>query len=72
MKLLENLSGKKKSLILAIAGIVGLMLIIFGTFGEKKEEIEEFSKNTKEIYSAFVHSIMARFTMLRSFSRYSA
>lgn len=48
MKLLENLSGKKKSLILAIAGIVGLMLIIFGTFGEKKEEIEEFSKNTKE------------------------
>ena len=48
MKFLETLSGKKKSLILVVAGIVGLMLIIFGTFGEKKEEIEENSKNQKE------------------------
>ncbi len=48
MKLLENLSGKKKSLLLALAGIVGLMLIIFGTFGEKKEEHEEILKNAKE------------------------
>ena len=48
MKLLENLSGKKKSLILAMAGIIGLLLIIFGTFGEKKEATEEISKNSKE------------------------
>ena len=48
MRFPDTLSGKKKSLILAVAGIVGLMLIIFGTFGEKKEEIEENSKNQKE------------------------
>ena len=48
MQFLEGLSGKKKSLILAIAGIVGLLLILFGTFGEKKDESEEISKNTKE------------------------
>ena len=48
MKFLESLSGKKKSLILTLAGIVGLMLIIFGTFGERKEENEEISKNQKE------------------------
>ena len=48
MQFLEGLSGKKKSLILAIAGIVGLLLILFGTFGEKKNENEEISKNTKE------------------------
>ena len=48
MKFLDTLSGKKKSLILVVAGIVGLMLIIFGTFGEKQEEFEEISKNQKE------------------------
>lgn len=48
MKFLDTLSGKKKSLILVAAGIVGLMLIIFGTFGEKQEEFEEISKNQKE------------------------
>ena len=48
MKFLDTLSGKKKSLILVAAGIVGLMLIIFGTFGEKQEEFEENSKNQKE------------------------
>ncbi|MBQ3490229.1 MAG: hypothetical protein IJA86_06545 [Clostridia bacterium] len=48
MQFLEGLSGKKKSLILAIAGIVGLMLILFGTFGEKKNQNEEISKKTKE------------------------
>ena len=48
MKFLDSLSGKKKSLILALAGIIGLMLIIFGTFGEKKEEKEDVSKNLKE------------------------
>ena len=48
MKFLDTLSGKKKSLILVAAGIVGLMLIIFGTFGEKQEEFEENSKNKKE------------------------
>ena len=37
MKFLDSLSGKKKSLILTLAGIIGLILIIFGTFGEKKE-----------------------------------
>ena len=48
VQFLEGLSGKKKSLILAIAGIVGLLLILFGTFGEKKDKNEEISKNTKE------------------------
>ena len=48
MKFLDSLSGKKKSLILAWAGIIGLMLIIFGTFGEKKDEKDDVSKNSKE------------------------
>ena len=48
MKLSEMLSGKKKSLILALAGIVGLMLIIFGTFGEKNEENSKNEKNQQE------------------------
>lgn len=46
MKFLEGLSGKKKSLILALAGIIGLALIIFGTFGEK--ENKENAKNVQE------------------------
>ena len=48
MKFLDSLSGKKKSLILTLAGIIGLMLIIFGTFGEKKEAKEDVAKNSKE------------------------
>ena len=48
MKFLDSLSGKKKSLILTLAGIIGLMLIIFGTFGEKKDEKEDVSKNSQE------------------------
>lgn len=48
MKLLENLSGRKKSLLLALLGIVGLMLILFGTFGEKKEAQEEILKNSEK------------------------
>ena len=48
MKFLDSLSGKKKSLILTLAGIIGLMLIIFGTFGEKKDEQEDVSKNSQE------------------------
>jgi stage III sporulation protein AG len=48
LKFLDSLSGKKKSLILALAGIIGLMLIIFGTFGEKKDEKDDVSKNSKE------------------------
>jgi len=52
LQFFENLSGKKKSLMLAIAGIVGLMLILFGTFGEKKEENQENSKNSKEFVSS--------------------
>jgi stage III sporulation protein AG len=51
LRFLDTLSGKKKSLILAVAGIVGLMLIIFGTFGERKEEKEEISKNSEESFS---------------------
>ena len=46
MKFLDGLSGKKKSLILAIIGIIGLALIIFGTFGEK--ENEDISENSAE------------------------
>ena len=46
MKFLEGFSGKKKSLILDIIGIIGLALIIFGTFSEK--EGKEISKNTEE------------------------
>ena len=48
MKFLDSLSGKKKSLILTLAGIIGLMLIIFGTFGEKKDENADVSKNSQE------------------------
>ena len=48
MKFLDSLSGKKKSLILTLAGIIGLILIIFGTFGEKKEAKEDVAKNSKE------------------------
>ena len=48
MKFIDSLSGKKKSLILTLAGIIGLMLIIFGTFGEKKDEKEDVSKNSQE------------------------
>ena len=48
MKFLDSLSGKKKSLILTLAGIIGLMLIIFGTFGEKKDEKTDVSKNSQE------------------------
>ena len=48
MKFIDSLSGKKKSLILALAGIIGLMLIIFGTFGEKNDEKEDVVKNSKE------------------------
>jgi stage III sporulation protein AG len=46
LKFLEGFSGKKKSLILAIIGIIGLALIIFGTFSEKEDK--EISKNTEE------------------------
>ena len=48
MKFLDSLSGKKKSLILTLAGIIGLMLIIFGTFGENKDEKTDVSKNSQE------------------------
>ena len=48
MKFLDSLSGKKKSLILTLAGIIGLLLIIFGTFGEKKDEKTDVSKNSQE------------------------
>ena len=51
MKFLEGFSGKKKSLILAIIGIIGLALIIFGTFSEKEDK--EISKNTEGLDIAF-------------------
>lgn len=46
MKFLDGLSGKKKSLVLVIIGIIGLALILFGSFGEKKKT--EVSENTKK------------------------
>ena len=35
-------------MILLLAGLLGLVLIIFGTFGEKKKENEEIFENSKE------------------------
>ena len=46
MSFLEKLSGKKKTLILILIGILGLVLILWGTFGEKEEK--EILKNTEE------------------------
>ena len=46
MLFLEKLSGKKKTLILILIGILGLVLILWGTFGEKEEK--EILKNTEE------------------------
>lgn len=46
MSFLEKLSGKKKTLILVLLGILGIALILFGTFGNKEEK--EISKNTEE------------------------
>ena len=46
------MSAKKKSLMLSVAGIVGIMLILFGTFGDRKTGDPEISKNTKEICSS--------------------
>ncbi len=46
MSFLEKLSGKKKMLILIFLGILGVALILWGTFGEKEEK--EISKNTEE------------------------
>ena len=52
MQFFENMSAKKKSLMLSVAGIVGIMLILFGTFGDRKTGDPEISKNTKEICSS--------------------
>ena len=46
MSFWEKLSGKKKTLILILIGILGLVLILWGTFGEKEEK--EILKNTEE------------------------
>ena len=46
MSFLEKLSGKKKTLILILIGILGFVLILWGTFGEKEEK--EILKNTEE------------------------
>lgn len=46
MSFLEKLSGKKKTLILILIGVLGLVLILWGTFGEKEEK--EILKNTEE------------------------
>ncbi len=46
MSILEGLSGKKKSLILVIAGIVGVLLIIFGSMQEDDTKTEEVSSKS--------------------------
>ena len=46
MKFLDGLSGKKKGILLAAIGILGVLLILWGTFGEK--ETEEASEKTGE------------------------
>ncbi len=47
MKLFETLSGKKKSLLLVLIGVLGVVLILFGTSHEKKTGREtEKDENT--------------------------
>ncbi len=42
MSILDGLSGKKKSLLLVIVGIIGVMLILFGSIqGKDKQNITE-------------------------------
>ncbi len=51
MHFLEGLSGKKKSLILVIIGIIGVALIVFGSVQEKEEnsETEIIEKNSSTL-----------------------
>ena len=37
MGFFDKMSGKKKTILLAVIGIIGILLVIIGTVGEKKE-----------------------------------
>ncbi len=56
MNILEKLTGKKKSLVLVLVGILGVALILFGSFGEKKEEKTEETKKSDDIM-AYIETI---------------
>ena len=45
MGFLDKLSGKKKGILLAVLGIIGILLVIFGTIGEKKKENSAVDKS---------------------------
>ena len=38
MGFFDKMSGKKKTILLAVIGIIGILLVIIGTVGEKKKE----------------------------------
>ena len=38
MSLFDKMSGKKKGILLAVIGFIGILLIIIGTVGEKRKE----------------------------------
>lgn len=39
MSLFDKMSGKKKGILLAVIGFIGILLIIIGTVGEKRKEV---------------------------------
>ena len=48
MGFLDKLSSKQKGVLLAVLAVVGILLVIFGMFSEKKSEDESLQKNISE------------------------
>lgn len=48
MGFLDKLSSKQKGVLLAVLAVVGILLVIFGMFSEKKNEDESLQKNISE------------------------
>lgn len=46
MGFFDKMSGKKKAILLAVIGLVGILLVIIGTVGEKKKENAEDENST--------------------------
>ncbi len=60
MSILEGLSGKKKSLILVVLGIVGVLLIVFGSIkddGTKTEENSPKNQSAEEYITGLENKI---------------
>jgi hypothetical protein len=48
MSFLDKMSGKKKGIFLAVIGLIGVLLIIIGTVGEKKRSDTETGAGTEK------------------------